>query len=185
MLSQVFCFCVVIYEVVSGTQKFFSAPVANVVFSTEIEMPMVTICHTPHELKMGPLPGNLTYRDIVDGNFYPNETSSTFDNIDDIIQKAMKEHNYLLNLTEKKEDCQVRQRPDKDYERIYVGTENMTEDGQPCMNWSEVTEEDYSEYEETRGHNYCRNPGVKEDREFCYINQTHTGFCAVKTCGNL
>ena len=66
-----------------------------------------------------------------------------------------------------------------------MGTENMTEEGQPCMNWSEVTEEDYSEYEETRGHNYCRNPGGEEDREFCYINQTHTGFCAVKTCGNI
>ena len=87
--------------------------------------------------------------------------------------------------TAPKEDCEVRLDDDgKDYERIYVGTEDKTENGQPCINWSEVTEEDYSEYEETRGHNYCRNPGGEEDREFCYVNQTHTGFCAVKTCGN-
>ena len=85
-----------------------------------------------------------------------------------------------------KEDCEVRLDDDgKDLERIYVGTENQTEDGQPCMNWSEVTEEDYSQYEETGEHNYCRNPGGAEDREFCYFNQTTTGFCAVKTCGNI
>ena len=66
--------------------------------------------------------------------------------------------------------------------RVYVGPENVTEEGKPCLNWSSVSE-DYSEYEETRGHNYCRNPGGQEDREFCYYNQTSRGFCAVKTCG--
>ena len=137
-------------------------------------------------MQMGPLPGNLTYVDIVRGKFYPNETiTSAIGDIEDNIEKAMKEYSYLLDLTEEKEDCKVRlDDGGKDYERIYVGTENKTEDGQSCINWSEVTEEDYSEYEETRGHNYCRNPGGEEDREFCYVNQTHTGFCAVKTCGN-
>ena len=139
---------------------------------------MITICHY---LKR--FPGNLTYNDIVNGKFYPNETGPLGD-IDDIYEKAMKENKYLLNLTEEKEDCDVRQRPSKDYERIYVGTENKTEDGKPCINWSEVTGKNYSEYEETRGHNYCRNPGGEEDREFCYFNQTNIGFCAVKTCGN-
>ena len=146
---------------------------------------MITICHVPQELKSGPLPGNLTFKDLTNGHFFPNENSGSLGDIEDSIEMARKYYNYLLNLTENKGDCQVRQRPDKDYERIYVGTENMTEDGQPCINWSDVTEEDYSEYEETRCHNYCRNPGVKQDREFCYFNQTHTGFCAVKTCGNI
>ena len=83
-----------------------------------------------------------------------------------------------------KEDCQVYldEEGGTDDDRIYVGTENKTEDGQPCIYWSDVEEEDYSENEpETIGHNYCRK--FTEDREWCYINQTHTGFCAVKTCG--
>ena len=144
---------------------------------------MVSICHTTTAMKIGPLPGNLTWRGLLKGNFYPNKNSSAFSDVEDIIEKAMKEYNYLLNLTESKEDCQVRKRTGEDAERIYIGSENKTEDGQPCINWSEVTEEDYSDYEETIGHNYCRNPGGEEDREFCYFNQTHTGFCAVRTCG--
>ena len=147
---------------------------------------MITICHGPHAMKMGPIPGNLTYKDIVSGKFYHNETS-TSDDIEDNIEKAMKEYSYFLNITEEKGDCFVRHDDDgnfgSDHERIYLGTENKTEDGQPCIKWSEVTEKDYSEYEETRDHNFCRNPGGEEDREFCYVNQTHTGFCAVKTCG--
>ena len=119
----------------------------------------------------------------MNGKFYPNKTT-TISDIDDIYEKALKANNYLLNLTEEKEDCEVRQRPGKEYERIYVGTENKTEDGRSCINWSEITGKNYSEYEETRGHNYCRNPGGEEDREFCYFNQTNIGFCAVKTCGN-
>ena len=70
----------------------------------------------------------------------------------------------------------------KDYERIYVGSEARTEDGEECEAWEEVSER-YSEFEETRGHNYCRNPGGEEEREFCFLNLTHKGFCAVKTCG--
>ena len=36
----------------------------------------------------------------------------------------------------------------------------------------------------TGNHSYCRNPAWEEAREFCYVNQTHKGFCAVRTCGN-
>ena len=115
---------------------------------------------------------------------YPNETGPSGD-IEDNIEKALKEYNYLLNFTEEKEDCEVRQRPGKEYERIYVGTENKTEDGRSCINWSEITGKNYPEYEGTRGHKYCRNPGGEEDREFCFFNQTNIGFCAVRTCGNM
>ena len=145
---------------------------------------MITICHAPIELKMGPIPGNFTFMDLLDGKFYPNETGPSGD-IEDNIEKALKEYNYLLNFTEEKEDCEVRQRPGKEYGRIYVGTENKTEDGRSCINWSEITGKNYSEYEGTRGHNYCRNPGGEEDREFCFFNQTNIGFCAVRTCGNM
>ena len=72
----------------------------------------------------------------------------------------------------------------KDYERVYVGSENRTEDGEACIDWSSVSQ-DYAEHQDTRGHNYCRNPGGEEDREFCYYNQTHRGLCAVKTCGKI
>ena len=72
----------------------------------------------------------------------------------------------------------------KDYERVYVGSQNETEAGEACIDWAEGTE-NFSRHPETRGHSYCRNPGGEEDREFCYVNQTHRGFCAVKTCGDV
>ena len=72
----------------------------------------------------------------------------------------------------------------RDYERVYVGSQNETEAGEACIDWAEVTE-DFFPDQETRGHNYCRNPGGEEDREFCYVDQTHRGFCAVKTCGDV
>ena len=40
----------------------------------------------------------------------------------------------------------------KDYERVYVGSQNETEAGEACIDWAEVTE-DFSSYVETRGHN--------------------------------
>ena len=87
--------CAVIYEVYQGTSKYIASPVANVVFSTEVEMPMVTICN---KLKMGALPANLTRKDIVGGKFYPDDPALDID-IDEMIEKASQEYNYFLNLT--------------------------------------------------------------------------------------
>ena len=96
--SQGFCVCAVIYEVYQGTSKYISSPVANVVFSTSVELPMLTICN---KLKMAAylLPGNLTRKDLVSGKFFPDDTSSV--DIDQMIEKAIQEYNYFLNLTGK------------------------------------------------------------------------------------
>ena len=79
-----------------GTSKYISSPVANVVFSTEVELPMVTICN---KLRMGSLPGNLTRKKLVSGNFFPDDQSIV--DIDEEIEKAIQEYNYFLNLTGK------------------------------------------------------------------------------------
>ena len=88
--------CAVIYEVYQGTSKYFSSPVANVVFSTEVELPMVTICN---KLKMGDLPANLTRKEITAGKFHPDNPDLPDVDIDEMIAKASREYNYFLNLT--------------------------------------------------------------------------------------
>ena len=71
--------------------------------------------------------------------------------------------------------------------RLYSGQVNHTERGEVCLNWREVNETvDYSLLEEDwllGDHNYCRNPNMEEEREFCYVNKTQTALCAVKSCG--
>ena len=88
--------CAVIYEVYQGTSKYISYPVANVVFSTEVELPMVTICN---KLKMGDLPANLTRKEITAGKFHPDNPDLPDVDIDEMIAKASQEYNYYLNLT--------------------------------------------------------------------------------------
>ena len=55
-LLQVFCVCVVSYEVYRATLKYLSSPVANVVYTVETELPMVTVCNSVSEVRFGPLP---------------------------------------------------------------------------------------------------------------------------------
>ena len=80
-----------------GTSKYLSSPVANVVFSTSVDLPMVTICN---KLKLGPLPGNLTRRDLMAGKFYPDDSRLNMD-VDEAVGRAFQEFNYFLNLTGK------------------------------------------------------------------------------------
>ena len=83
-----------------GTTKYISSPVANVVFSTEAELPMLTICH---QRGLGPMPGDLTKRDLIHGKFFPDDSSDDFD-VDQMFEKAMQEYDYFLNLTGKMKD---------------------------------------------------------------------------------
>ena len=58
---QVFCVCVVSYEVYRATLKYLSNPVANVVYTIETELPMVTVCNAVPDVLMGPLPMKQNY----------------------------------------------------------------------------------------------------------------------------
>ena len=62
----------VLYEVKHATDRFLSYPIANVVFSTQAELPMVTICQDHPVLKLGPLPSIKTH-DWNWGKYYPDD----------------------------------------------------------------------------------------------------------------
>ena len=70
VVLQVFCVCVVSYEVYRATLKYLSNPVANVVYTVETELPMVTVCNSVNEVRFGPMP--VEERDLRwKGKFYP------------------------------------------------------------------------------------------------------------------
>ena len=91
------CVCVmfVVYEIVKGTLKFMSAPVANKIYATEADIPVITICQQK-AFRMGQKNG-LNYDDFVDGKFFPENStkgassSKTFDD-------ALDEYYYLLDV---------------------------------------------------------------------------------------
>ena len=60
------------YEVYRATNKFLSNPVANVVYTVETELPMVTVCNVVEEIKFGRMPvdpGKFRWK----GMFYPDK----------------------------------------------------------------------------------------------------------------
>ena len=78
-LLKIFCVCVVTYEVYRGTRKFLSNPVANVVYTVETELPMLTVCSAVKEIKFGPMPvssDDLRWK----GKFYPDDKGTFLKN---------------------------------------------------------------------------------------------------------
>ena len=91
-LLKIFCVCVVTYEVYRGTRKFLSNPVANVVYTVETELPMVTVCNGVYDVKYGPMPvtlGDLTYR----GKYYPDDKGR-------VLKKLTREGDEIIFLSE-------------------------------------------------------------------------------------
>ena len=78
-----------------------------------------------------------------------------------------------------KEDCEIRDEEG----RFYTGHQNMTQNEEPCLKWSEV---DSKLFKGEGDHNYCRNP-MKLANHWCYYQDTEKkvskGKCAVVTCG--
>ena len=69
---QVFCVCVVTYELYRATLKYLSNPVANVVYQVETELPMVTVCNSVPDIVFGPMPvkqNDLRWK----GKFHPDD----------------------------------------------------------------------------------------------------------------
>ena len=67
----------------------------------------------------------------------------------------------------------------------YRGIVNKTRSNRACRNWAQT-----SEYQEHRdlleGHNFCRNPGLKRDRPWCYLQEgsrQQTEYCDLPKCG--
>ena len=72
--------------------------------------------------------------------------------------------------------------PEGKLERLYTGDVNVTKSGNPCKKWTEISQ-NYTHLPFIGDHNYCRNPGRKEDREFCYVSKKKKELCIVRTCG--
>ena len=70
-LMQVFCVSIVIYEIYIGTEKYLSNPVANVVYTLQTELPMLTVC--PEAVRNFVPP-----RHILDGEYYPDDKGRFF-----------------------------------------------------------------------------------------------------------
>ena len=74
--------------------------------------------------------------------------------------------------------------PEGKLERIYTGDVNVTKSGKPCKKWTEISQ-NYTHLPFIGDHNYCRNPGREEDREFCYVSEEERELCVVRTCGKI
>ena len=42
----------VVYQLYEGTKKYLSKPVATKIFSKEVELPYISVCHVKEELKL-------------------------------------------------------------------------------------------------------------------------------------
>ena len=92
---QVFCVCVVTWELFRGTQKYLSRPVANVVYTVEADLPMITVCPQMGWLKYGPMP--VAQNDLFwKGKFYPNDKEG---NLKDCTESRLTDSTYNLNFT--------------------------------------------------------------------------------------
>ena len=52
MILYVFCLSIMAYQLYEGTKKYLSKPVATKVFSKEVELPYISVCHIKEELKL-------------------------------------------------------------------------------------------------------------------------------------
>ena len=87
------------FEIYSGTRKYLSHPVATTAFSTEVELPRITLCQLRGtSFKIGLIPPyNLTYSDYDDGKFFP-DLNTTDAMAEDIFQQSLNDNYYLLDI---------------------------------------------------------------------------------------
>ena len=64
----------------------------------------------------------------------------------------------------------------------YRGTASQTQSGAKCLYWSQQIFLRTSEYPELTGHNYCRNPGGREEQPWCYVHDFRKEFCDIPKC---
>lgn len=94
---QIICVSVVLYEIFIGTSKFLSEPVATRSFTTESDLPTLTICSRFYDLRIANLYG-LDYGDYEEGKYVPD--NFTMDKtLDEIFQESVNEAFFLLDVT--------------------------------------------------------------------------------------
>ena len=91
-----------------------------------------------------------------------------------------KETNLSLNYLFLADNCFF------DRGQYYRGIKNVTEKNNACLYWR-YTKERY--IVELSSHNFCRNPGAKLDRPWCYVNGGHDRkvieYCDIPSCCKL
>ena len=89
----------VCYEIYMGTVKYLSHPVATTTYSTEVELPSVSLCqYRSSSYKIGRIPPfNLTFEDYLDGKFFP-DINITDAEAENIFQNSFNDNYYLLDV---------------------------------------------------------------------------------------
>lgn len=65
----------------------------------------------------------------------------------------------------------------------YRGIAHMTLSRNKCTPWSHQFHVKTSDYPELVGHSFCRNPGEREDKPWCYTEYNQREKCDVPKCG--
>ena len=79
-----------------GTKKYLDAPVANIIYAEEVELPIISICHREWDMRVEPKYG-LDYKNFRAGNIFPNESHNV--SAEDWFEQALDENYYLLDIT--------------------------------------------------------------------------------------
>ena len=89
----------VCYEIYSGTRRYMSGPVATTSYSTEAEIPSLTLCQQRNLFEIGTIPPfKLTYDDYDNGKFFPELNTSELE-AEENFQKSLNDNYYLLDVT--------------------------------------------------------------------------------------
>ena len=161
---------------------------------------MISICHRHDELEISPKYGLGGGPFGTGRQFVPENFESYNKSLDEIYKESLEDDMYLLDISgvtfsaritgsiwfsARKSHCKT-EKIDGEYIRYYIGSENVTEDNNPCLNWMNVTKaQDLIGIAGVGDHNFCRKPISKQgSREICYVSQTKTENCKVRSCGN-
>ena len=86
--TKIFC------QVWLGTEKYLSAPVATTSYSTQMEMPVITICHGTDEGKFGSEENFAAY--FNEGNFLEDGSNLS---AEDLYQQRTDQNYFMLDGT--------------------------------------------------------------------------------------
>ena len=87
-----------IYEIIVGTNKWLSEPIATSSYTTETELPTITICPRRYGARIANKYG-LRYKDYREGKFVPDNFESLGKSLDEIFEESINDAYYLLDVT--------------------------------------------------------------------------------------